>query len=42
ASWFPGDAATVERLAAALAALPDQDLRRPDPQYRLTCFVRQG
>ncbi|MEK9522447.1 class I SAM-dependent methyltransferase [Streptomyces venezuelae] len=42
ASWFPGDASTVERLAAALAALPDQDRRRPDPRYRLACFVRQG
>ncbi|ROQ35367.1 methyltransferase family protein [Streptomyces sp. PanSC19] len=42
ASWFTGDPATTETLAAALAALPDQDRRRPDPRYRLASFVRRG
>lgn len=43
ASWFTGaDPATVEELAAALAALPDQDRPRDDPHYRLACFVRRG
>ncbi|MFD4316045.1 class I SAM-dependent methyltransferase [Streptomyces sp. NPDC058548] len=41
ASWFPGDAAAVETLATALAALPDQDRPRADPRYRLARFVRQ-
>ncbi|MFJ5832624.1 methyltransferase domain-containing protein [Streptomyces sp. NPDC093089] len=42
ASWFSGDPATTETLAAALDALPDQDRRRPDPRYRLASFVRRG
>ncbi|SEC06741.1 class I SAM-dependent methyltransferase [Streptomyces sp. TLI_105] len=42
ASWFTGDPATTETLSAALAALPDQDRRRPDPRYRLASFVRRG
>ncbi|MEU0399526.1 class I SAM-dependent methyltransferase [Streptomyces sp. NPDC006197] len=42
ASWFTGDPATTGTLAAALAALPDQDRRRPDPRYRLASFVRRG
>ncbi|MFB8404438.1 class I SAM-dependent methyltransferase [Streptomyces sp. NPDC055912] len=42
ASWFPGDAAAVDTLATALAALPDQDRPRADPRYRLARFVRQG
>ncbi|WP_395365430.1 class I SAM-dependent methyltransferase [Streptomyces sp. YH02] len=42
ASWFSGDPAVVETLAAALAALPDPDRPRADPRYRLACFVRQG
>ncbi|WP_435973225.1 class I SAM-dependent methyltransferase [Streptomyces sp. Qhu_M48] len=42
ASWFPGDPATVETLATALAALPDQDRPRADPRYRLASFVRRG
>ncbi|MFB6835587.1 methyltransferase domain-containing protein [Streptomyces sp. NPDC056361] len=42
ASWFGGDPATTENLAAALGALPDQDRRRPAPRYRLASFVRRG
>ncbi|WP_225803076.1 class I SAM-dependent methyltransferase [Streptomyces sp. NK15101] len=42
ASWFAGDPATTETLAAALAALPDQDRPRADPRYRLASFVRRG
>ncbi|MFE0643993.1 methyltransferase domain-containing protein [Streptomyces sp. NPDC058877] len=42
ASWFRGDAATVERLVEALAALPDQDRPRADPDYRLARYVRRG
>ncbi|MEW1902427.1 class I SAM-dependent methyltransferase [Streptomyces sp. NPDC086147] len=42
ASWFQGDPAVVDALAAALAALPDQDRRRPDPRYRLVSFVGRG
>ncbi|MFJ4870242.1 class I SAM-dependent methyltransferase [Streptomyces sp. NPDC088757] len=42
ASWFRGDPATVDALAAALAALPDQDRRRPDPRYRLASFVKRS
>ncbi|MEU4102698.1 methyltransferase domain-containing protein, partial [Streptomyces tanashiensis] len=42
ASWFDGDPATVETLAAELAALPDQDRPRADPRYRLASFVRRG
>ncbi|MBD0716199.1 class I SAM-dependent methyltransferase [Streptomyces sp. CBMA370] len=41
ASWFSGDPATTETLIAALTALPDQDRPRPDPRYRLACFVRR-
>ena len=41
ASWFSGDAAAVEALATALAALPDQDRPRADPRYRLARLVRQ-
>ncbi|MFE5982384.1 class I SAM-dependent methyltransferase [Streptomyces wedmorensis] len=41
ASWFDGDPATTETLAAALTALPDQDRPRPDPRYRLAAFVRR-
>ncbi|WP_435187062.1 class I SAM-dependent methyltransferase [Streptomyces sp. bgisy126] len=42
ASWFRGDPAVVDALAAALTALPDQDRRRPDPRYRLVSFVSRG
>ncbi|MFE0648234.1 class I SAM-dependent methyltransferase [Streptomyces sp. NPDC059534] len=42
ASWFRGDAADIEALAASLAALPDQDRPRADPRYRLARFVRRG
>ncbi|MEX0167697.1 class I SAM-dependent methyltransferase [Streptomyces sp. LMG1-1-1.1] len=42
ASWFSGDPATTETLAAALGTLPDQDRRRADPRYRLASFVRRG
>ncbi|MFF0473237.1 class I SAM-dependent methyltransferase [Streptomyces sp. NPDC004284] len=42
ASWFDGDPATTGTLAAALAALPDQDRPRADPRYRLASFVRRG
>ncbi|MGW9449043.1 class I SAM-dependent methyltransferase [Streptomyces sp. NPDC055632] len=42
ASWFHGDPAVVDALAAALTALPDQDRRRPDPRYRLVSFVSRG
>lgn len=42
ASWFDGDSASVDALAAALAALPDQDRPRDDPRYRLARFVRRG
>ncbi|MFJ3781642.1 class I SAM-dependent methyltransferase [Streptomyces sp. NPDC090093] len=42
ASWFRGDPATVDALAAALAALPDQDRRRPDLRYRLASFTKRG
>ncbi|MER5207289.1 class I SAM-dependent methyltransferase [Streptomyces sp. NPDC002825] len=42
ASWFDGDPATTETLAAALSALPDQDRPRADPRYRLASFVRRG
>ncbi|MFC7795627.1 class I SAM-dependent methyltransferase [Streptomyces cinereoruber] len=42
ASWFHGDPATADTLAAALAALPDQDRRRPDPRYRLASFTGRG
>ncbi|MET9433736.1 methyltransferase domain-containing protein [Streptomyces sp. NPDC006551] len=40
ASWFRGDAETSAALTAALAALPDQDGRRADPEYRLTAYRR--
>ncbi|WP_314612798.1 class I SAM-dependent methyltransferase [Streptomyces stackebrandtii] len=42
ASWFDGDEASVDALAAALTALPDQDRPRDDPRYRLARFVRRG
>ncbi|MFE5513583.1 class I SAM-dependent methyltransferase [Streptomyces sp. NPDC056529] len=42
ASWFRGDPAVVDALAAALTALPDQDRCRPDPRYRLVSFVSRG
>ncbi|MFE7514647.1 class I SAM-dependent methyltransferase [Streptomyces sp. NPDC057540] len=42
ASWFDGDPAATETLAAALTALPDQDRPRADPRYRLASFVRRG
>ncbi|MFC8172652.1 methyltransferase domain-containing protein [Streptomyces sp. NPDC057325] len=42
ASWFRGGPAVVDELAAALAALPDQDRRRPDPRYRLVSFAGRG
>ncbi|MEV8589158.1 class I SAM-dependent methyltransferase [Streptomyces sp. NPDC051180] len=42
ASWFHGEQAETEALAAALTALPDQDRPRPDPRYRLAAFVRRG
>lgn len=42
ASWFPGDPSTVETLATALAALPDQDRPRAEPRYRLASFVRRA
>ncbi|MFI8826285.1 class I SAM-dependent methyltransferase [Streptomyces sp. NPDC053431] len=40
ASWFHGTPVTVETLARALAALPDQDRPRADPAYRLACYVK--
>ncbi|MEU6929521.1 class I SAM-dependent methyltransferase [Streptomyces sp. NPDC046374] len=40
ASWFHGTPATVDRLTTALAALPDQDRPRADPEYRLALFVK--
>ncbi|MER5707116.1 class I SAM-dependent methyltransferase [Streptomyces sp. NPDC002122] len=42
ASWFDGDEASADALAAALTALPDQDRPRDDPRYRLARFVRRG
>lgn len=42
ASWFRGDAATTESIAAELAALPHQDRPRADPEYRLAAYVRRG
>ncbi|MEU3744479.1 MULTISPECIES: class I SAM-dependent methyltransferase [Streptomyces] len=42
ASWYTGDPATTEALAAALEALPEQDRPRDDPRYRLARFVRRG
>ncbi|MGC4945474.1 class I SAM-dependent methyltransferase [Streptomyces sp. DT224] len=36
---LPGDAA--EQLARSLAALPDQDRKRTDPEYRLLAFRRR-
>ncbi|MFB7590737.1 class I SAM-dependent methyltransferase [Streptomyces sp. NPDC056169] len=42
ASWFDGDTASADALAAALGALPDQDRPRADPRYRLARFVRRG
>ncbi|MEU7512822.1 class I SAM-dependent methyltransferase [Streptomyces sp. NPDC042898] len=42
ASWFDGDEASADALAAALTALPDQDRPRDDPRYRLASFVRRG
>ncbi|MFF8378673.1 class I SAM-dependent methyltransferase [Streptomyces sp. NPDC015661] len=42
ASWFDGDPAATETLAAELSALPDQDRPRADPRYRLASFVRRG
>ncbi|MEU3606665.1 class I SAM-dependent methyltransferase [Streptomyces sp. NPDC035033] len=42
ASWFRGDPATTETLAAALAALPDRDRPRPDPEYRLVSYAKPG
>ncbi|MFF3756772.1 class I SAM-dependent methyltransferase [Streptomyces sp. NPDC002185] len=42
ASWFDGDRAATETLAAELTALPDQDRPRADPRYRLASFVRRG
>ncbi|MFF6773251.1 class I SAM-dependent methyltransferase [Streptomyces sp. NPDC012637] len=41
ASWFAGTPADVDALCARLAGLPDQDRPRPDPAYRLACFVRR-
>ncbi|MFE6228388.1 MULTISPECIES: class I SAM-dependent methyltransferase [unclassified Streptomyces] len=40
ASWFRGDPATADALAAALAALPDQDRPRPAPVYRLAAYAK--
>ncbi|MFE7546894.1 class I SAM-dependent methyltransferase [Streptomyces gardneri] len=42
ASWYDGDPTSTETLAAALAALPDQDRPRDDPRYRLARFVKRG
>ncbi|MCT4353172.1 class I SAM-dependent methyltransferase [Streptomyces sp. Je 1-79] len=45
ASWFDGSPATTAALVAALAALPDQDRPRDDPDYRLVSYrrpVRRG
>ncbi|MVO87228.1 methyltransferase domain-containing protein [Streptomyces sp. p1417] len=39
--WFTGippGTASAERFAARLAALPDQDVRRPDPEFTLHAF----
>ncbi|MEU9699414.1 class I SAM-dependent methyltransferase [Streptomyces sp. NPDC047981] len=41
ASWFDGPQATTDALAAALAALPDQDRPRADPAYRLVAFEKR-
>ncbi|MFF9199048.1 class I SAM-dependent methyltransferase [Streptomyces sp. NPDC014779] len=42
ASWYgTRTAAEVDALCAALAALPDQERPRPDPEYRLARFVRR-
>ncbi|MFI8419083.1 class I SAM-dependent methyltransferase [Streptomyces sp. NPDC085479] len=40
ASWFRGDAVTTDTLAGALAALPDQDRPRADPEYRLVAHAK--
>ncbi|MDX2297146.1 MULTISPECIES: class I SAM-dependent methyltransferase [Streptomyces] len=40
ASWFRGDPAATDALAAALAALPDQDRPRPAPEYRLAAYAK--
>lgn len=42
ASWFDGDPATTDTLAAVLSALPDQDRPRAAPRYRLASYVRRG
>ncbi|MET9672111.1 class I SAM-dependent methyltransferase [Streptomyces sp. NPDC006482] len=42
ASWFDGATTSSDALAAALAALPDQDRPRDDPRYRLAAFVKRG
>lgn len=41
ASWFRGDPATTDAIAAELAALPHQDRPRADPAYRLAAYVRR-
>ncbi|MFF3314456.1 class I SAM-dependent methyltransferase [Streptomyces sp. NPDC003035] len=44
-SWFEGSPETTATLAAELAALPDQDRPRDDPEYRLVSYrrpVRRG
>ncbi|MEU7647085.1 class I SAM-dependent methyltransferase [Streptomyces huasconensis] len=43
--WFtqiPPDGPLAARLAAGLAALPDQDVPRPDPRFSLRAFRRRG
>lgn len=45
ASWFGGPPETAATLVAELAALPDQDRPRDDPDYRLVSYrrpVRRG
>ncbi|QEV21295.1 class I SAM-dependent methyltransferase [Streptomyces alboniger] len=43
--WFtrvPPDSPLAARLAAGLAALPDQDVPRPDPWFSLRAFRKRG
>ncbi|MFF8807336.1 class I SAM-dependent methyltransferase [Streptomyces omiyaensis] len=40
ASWYRGEPAATEALAAALAALPDRDRPRPAPEYRLRAHAK--
>ncbi|MBM7171817.1 SAM-dependent methyltransferase, partial [Streptomyces sp. G44] len=43
--WFtqiPPDGPLAARLTARLAALPDQEGRRPDPRFSLRAFRKRG